>query len=237
MSLKRFHHFVFTVLIILSASSCSDAVVNPPDDPPYVSLQTGDERQFVLTTDSSTLLYRITGTTKRSDSTLVFRSEWVYGTDTAVNVSYYFIRDGYFIATDLDTTEQGHSAVPGNPFREQKLAKLYPANGDRWKSINGDTSSIYFTASFTDSTQTFAGRFSNCVCYSAGDILKIYYAKGVGHIASHFNQGEGKYLASYIKTGGKVIGSKFPAKSPAGSKPLFTPSKRKLGESLLLGAM
>lgn len=236
MTLTRFLCFALMSFVFLLIPSCSDPAEGLPDDPPYVSLHVGDERQLVWTSDSSTVLLTITGTTKRSDSTVVYRGEWFYGTDTVTLISHYLIKDGFFVATELDSTGgEGYPPLPGNPYREQRLAKLYPTNGERWISITGDSLSLQFTASAAGSKKTFAGPFMQCYSFTLGSFLHVYYAKGVGHIASDFGDSTSRYLAIYIKTGKKVYGSKFPAKSLSGPETVLRLRDKRRIEALILG--
>lgn len=237
MTLTGFLRFTLVSLVLLLIPSCSDPAEGIPDDPPYVSLNIGDERQLVWTSDSSTVLLTITGTIKRSDSTVVYRGEWFYGTDTNLMISHYMIKDGFFIATELDSTGvEGFPPLPGNPYREQRLAKLYPTDGEYWSSISGDSLSLWFIASDAGMRKTFAGTFMRCYSFSLGGFIQVYYAKGVGQIASEMGGTTNRYLASYVKTGNKIYGSKFPAKSISGAPAALTLRDKRRIESMILGS-
>lgn len=68
----------------------------------YTPLNVGDVRQLIFRGDSSTTLMSVVGKTNRSDGTEVFIEDWKYGTQ-APTVSYYLVKDGYFLATELDS--------------------------------------------------------------------------------------------------------------------------------------
>ncbi|HQF43847.1 MAG TPA: hypothetical protein PK073_13140 [Ignavibacteriaceae bacterium] len=194
--------------------SCSESVEPTKSALSYVPITVGDERQIVFTEDSSTIFYEVTGTVNRSDGMEVYKYSWYYGTDTIRNIEYYGIKDGFFISTKLDTVRDSSYYLPSNPYFEQKLAKLYPNNGDTWQSIPGDSSSLYFIAQDIGTQHTFAGTFNNCYGYRLDNIISANYSKGIGHIASTFPSYSFAYLSSYIKVNNRVYGSKMPAKDP-----------------------
>lgn len=208
--------FILLLLFFVSSvfTSCSDSVEPIAENLPYMSLKIGDERQIVFANDSSTIFYRVNDSANRSDGMIVFSYAWYYGTDTTPNISYYGIKDGFFIATELDTVKDSSNFIPSNPFREQRLAKLFPSNGDTWQSIVGDSLSGYFIASDIGAHQTFASTFNNCFSYKFCDFLSVIYSKGIGHIASIYLPDSSAYLSSYIKVNNKIYGSKMPPKDP-----------------------
>ncbi len=136
--------FILTSILITFCISCSEPNGPKIQNLPFVSLTIGDERQFFLSTDSSTILYAVKDKLLRSDGLTVYSYEWHYGIDTIPFISYYAIKDGFFIATELDTVRDSTIYLPNNPFCEQRLAKLYPKDGDIWQSIAGDSTSPFF---------------------------------------------------------------------------------------------
>lgn len=205
---------IFNILLISISFSCSNSVGPEFLKQPYVSLTVGDERQFIFTTDSSTIYYKITNELFRSDGLKIFSYEWYYGTDTVPFIQYYSIKDSFFISTEKDTVRDSIYYLPQNPFFEQKLAKLYPNDGERWQSIPGDSLSVYFTAKNIGTQKTPAGIFNNCFSFTLDNFLSVNYAEGVGHIASIVLSDSIGIISSYLKVNNKVYGEKLPAKDP-----------------------
>jgi hypothetical protein len=206
--------FLLSILIGCTLLSCSESTTPNDSSPSYVPLNVGDERQLLFTTDSSTVYYTVKAQLNRSDGLKIFEYNWYYGTDTIPGILYYALKDGYFIATLLDTLRDSTYYLPDNPFREQRLAKLYPKDGDAWLNIPGDSSATYFVAKNIGSQRTPAGLFYNCFSFTLDDIVSINYAKGIGHISSIVLPDSNGFLSTYLKVGGKVYGKKIPPKDP-----------------------
>ncbi|RPI72978.1 MAG: hypothetical protein EHM47_07050 [Ignavibacteriales bacterium] len=194
--------------------SCTDPVGPGVPGIPFVSLTVGDERQFMFNTDSSTILYKVKYEVLRSDGLQVFVYEWLYGEDSIPRLDYYALKDGFFIATELDTVRGTISYLPDNPFREQRIAKLYPQEGEVWQSIIGDSTSLFFTAKNIGVQKTPAGLFNNCYGFVLDNALSVNYAKGIGHVSSIFLSDNTGYVSTYIKVKSTTYGTKVPPKSP-----------------------
>lgn len=205
---------LYSILLISVINTCSDSVEPESENLPYVSLTIGDERQLFFTTDSSTISYLVKEKLKRSDGYEVYAAEWYYGKDTIPIVSHYAIKEGYFIATELDTVNDSTHFLPENPYREQRLAKLYPKDGDAWLNIPGDSNAVFFVAKSIGTQQTPAGIFNNSYSYTLDNFLSVNYSKGIGHISSIILQDSTGLLTNYIKVRGKTYGKKIPPKDP-----------------------
>ena len=220
------------ILITLSID-CSNSVEPEILNLPFVSLTIGDERQFLFTTDSSTILYMVTEKLVRSDGFEVFTYEWYYGKDTIPVLGYYAIKDGFFIATELDTVRDSIYYLPNNPFREQRLAKLYPENGDIWRSIPGDSTTPFFIAKNIGTQTTPAGVFNNSFSFTFNNFLSVNYSKGIGHISSILLTDSSGILSTYLKVNQRIYGEKIPPKDPVYSKDYFIKGTKKLLNFLL----
>jgi hypothetical protein len=204
--------FNYIILIIGLIYSCSDSVEPDNTDVPYVSLNINDERQFIYLRDSSTVLYKVKEHAVRSDGFPVYLFEWRRGTDSAT-YSYYAIKDGFFISTQIDTVRDSINYLVQNPFREQRLAKLFPAEGDTWIKIIGENPPSYFIANYFSHKNTPAADFKDVFGFIDNSIT-VFYAKGIGHIASTLMQDSVEILATYIKVNGKIYGEKIPPRDP-----------------------
>jgi len=192
--------------------SCSDSVEPENTDVPYVSLNINDERQFIYLRDSSTVLYKVKEHAQRSDGLSVYLFEWHRGTDPAT-YNYYAIKDGFFISTQIDTVRDSINYLVENPFREQRLAELFPAEGDTWIKIIGENPPSYFVANYFSHKNTPASDFQNVFGFSDNSST-AFYAKGIGHIASTLVQDSVEILATFIKVNGKIYGEKIPPRDP-----------------------
>jgi hypothetical protein len=215
--------------------ACTELVGPTFLNPPFVSLTIGDERQFIDKADSSTVLYIVKEKIQRSDGLDVYIFEWYSGTDTNSWKSYYAIKDGFFIATELEIVSDSNYYLPTNPYREQRLAKLYPEDGEIWQSIPGDSTSSYFSAKSIGKQTTPAGTFDNSFSFTLDNLLSVNYSKGIGHISSIVLSDSSGILSTYIKVNGKIYGTKFPKKDPHSRDGSFK-NKRKLFFNKLLGA-
>jgi len=192
----------------------------------YTPLNVGDVRQLVFLSDSSTILMTIVGKTKREDGQEVFVCWNNYGTYIG-DTSYYFIKDGYYCVTELDTDltkkyDDYEEFASSNPFGEQRLGKLYPNDGDFWKQFVGRNDSMYRYANYAGSKNMITGNFPNVFSFAVFDSSKkfadIYFAENIGHIGTSISL-EGntsEFQVSYIKVANKVIGELWPAKPITG---------------------
>jgi len=224
---------IFALILIAICVSCTETVEPEIPNLPYVSLTIGDERQFFFTTDSSTVLYVVKEKLVRSDGFDVYTYEWYYGKDTIPSLSHYAIKDGFFIATELDTVRDSLYYLPGNPFREQRLAKLYPKDGDIWQSIPGDSTSLYFVAKNIGTQITPAGVFNNSFSFTLDNFLSVNYSKGIGHISSILLSDSSGVLSNYLKVKQKIYGTKIPAKDPVYPNAYFKKNRIRLFNYLL----
>lgn len=222
-----------SIILTFFLSTCSESVEPEITNPPYISLTIGDERQYFYTTDSSTIFYTVKEKLKRSDGYDIYSFEWYYGTDTTPSLHYYAIKDGFFIATERDTVRDSILHLPNNPFREQRLAKLYPKNDDIWQSIVGDSSSPFFVAKDIGIQITPVGIFNNTFSFTIGEFLSVNYSKGVGHISSIILADSIGFLSSYLKVGNKIYGTKIPSKDPIYPNMNFKDDHKKIFNHLL----
>jgi hypothetical protein len=203
--------FLLSVLLPFFIAACdtteSDNVEKPVYD--YVFLNIGDCRQVQGDYDGSKFYetMEVTGKTKRSDSLEVYTvkvTSQLYG---AIFNEYYFIRDGYYYYTELDSTFTSESLY-GQPYGEQKLAKVSPAEGDTWHRYPKDTAS--FSVRFQNTKSTLAGEFSNvCAFYLSPQNMTIYYAANYGYIGTSRDSVD-TYTATYVKSGTSEIGELVP---------------------------
>jgi len=224
---------IYSLILISLFTTCSDSVEPEIPNLPYMSLAVGDERQFIFTTDSSTVFYLVKDKLLRSDGLDVYSYEWYYGRDTVPMLGYYSIKDGFFIATALDTVRDSINYIPSNPFREQRLAKLYPKDGDFWQNIVGDSTALYFVAKNIGTQKTPAGIFHNSFSFTLDNFLSVNYSKGIGHIASIVLPDSTAVLSSYLKVNHIVYGNKMPPKDPISPNINFKNNFKKLFSHLL----
>lgn len=205
---------ICSLILITLFIACSNSVEPEIPNLPFVSLTVGDERQFFFTTDSSTILYIVKEKLVRSDGFGVYTYEWYFGKDTIPILGYYAIKDGFFIATELDTVRDSIYYLPSNPFREQRLAKLYPKDNDIWQSIPGDSTTAFFIAKNIGTQKTPAGVFNNSFSFTLDNFLSINYSKGIGHISSILLTDSTGILSTYLKVNQRIYGEKIPPKDP-----------------------
>jgi hypothetical protein len=196
-------------------------------------------RQLVYSVDSSTILMKVPYPSKRQDGTDIFAIEWTYGTQEP-DTSFYLIKDGFFMATEVKAVSDST-----NPFREQRLAKVNPTDGESWKHTLGNLDSTFFTAKYLKERHTYCGTFSDVFAFvltnsNAGTtdtILTTFYAKNIGYVGTDVNKDLYPDIqASYIKVGNQQFGALWPPKSPAHNAATSTQSiKRLIGGYLLLG--
>ena len=193
---------------------------------PYVSLNIGDIRQYVEDETNIIDQFTTTDTTRRTDGQKVFKIEYiVFYPDGAIWTATlnFFIRDNYYIQTKLDTIdEESENLKPRNSknkFDEQKLAQVFPINGDSFyrSDVVADSEKVLFNVSFIDSITTPCGKFKKVAQFEMTDPtiplkMQILYAPGYGHIGSFIERDGKKYklFATYIKTGEKELGEYIP---------------------------
>ena len=188
----------------------------------YMPLNVGDVRQLIWKNDSTTILYTVTGKTSREDGTSVYSMKIKMGT-TIGHTNYYFLKDGYYVGTELDSTYRTDLDLKINPFNEQRLAKLDPNDGEIFIHTLGDSDTSYWKISKENSITTFCGVFEDVYSFLLFDnlrsspILRTYYAKGIGYIATAIsNSTMPDFSVSYVKIGNTVMGSLWPEKDYGG---------------------
>jgi len=215
--------FLLLILFLNCDNFMSGMPVNQFYSQSYMSLNVGDVRQIITVSDSSTLLWTVFGKTLRSDGVSVFCMEWKSGTSSR-DTSYYLIREGYFLGTDLVTTNRRDINLRVNPFNEQRLAKLYPSDGEIFVHTPGARDSIYWVSRREEDIKTFCGVFEDVYSFSLFEdveltrqILKTYYASGVGYVgtAGPYSS-ELDFMVSYVKVANIRIGSLWPEKDFVG---------------------
>lgn len=210
------------LLIFLPLFFCDlDPSVVETDFITYTPLSVGDFTQLVFLADSSTITFGIIGRTQRTDARPVFIGEWQDGTFEP-DTFYYFLKDGYFVSTELDTIEDDWLIRLVNPFREQRLAKSQPHPGDAWVHTTGNSDSSFWIARAEEKLVTFSGEFENVFGFELHSndgtsyFLKTYYGLGVGWLATAGDETTGLYVScSYKKIGDKRFGELWPAKNPS----------------------
>jgi hypothetical protein len=125
------------------------------------------------------------------------------------------------IATDLDTLSN-YQRDPKNPFREQRLARSYPQQGESWKTSPGTHDTDIFFADYRSAVKTECGIFARVCAFVlqprfAGDTLCMipHYAPGVGYIGTDLNNDHLLDVSvAYSKVGGREYGKPWPVKWP-----------------------
>lgn len=197
--------FIYSIVLFISCESTTET----ESPTPYISLHVGDVRQYFSEVDSSYSKWSIIGETSRTDRQKVFIGVYGEGTmDDTTSNSFYFIRDEYFYGTELDTISNQSIEVI-NPFNEQRLAKVYPEDGDKWIHTEGEDS-IYFVAKYEGDKSTPAKDFNNVYGFTLNSFLTVYYAEGYGHIGSSLTNGDFYGFVNYFKISGKEYGAYVP---------------------------
>jgi len=224
------------VSVLIFVISCSNPVDPYEDSKEYSSLNVGDMRQFCypfsefLTTK---YLWIISGKTKRSDGLEVFICDSYNSTNPKYKyTSYYFIKDGYYYSTELEKTNN----ISYNPYFEQKLAKVYPKEGESWVQYSelaaNDTVKYYLTTHFLKEFNTPARNFKDVCQLTSSMIIRnekledsyIYYTKYFGYIGrSNINNPPSLLVVNYMKINGKEIGSYEEMKYNNNANPEFKP--------------
>ncbi len=231
MDIRKFLIVLVVVGACYTLCGCEDST-KPEEAAKYMSLSVGDIRQFFSTKSGSIITRKVVGKVKRVDNLEVFAIEQS-GRDFQgpwVDTSYHFIKDGYCWATRLDTLPEEYM-IEGNPYNEQRLAKVYPKDGDRWMRYDTEIDSLksYFYADYVEEYATKVKIFSDVFAVNVeGEELpnefKAFYAKNYGLIGSRYTD-EGKlfeFQLRYLKVGGKEVGEYIPVelgKASKGRKP------------------
>ncbi len=224
--MKKLVYSSYYFLALLLLIQCkSTTTTESPSKLSFTPLSVGDITQIIFTTDSSTTLLSMIGTTKRKDGKEVIVGTFKYGTQEP-DTSYYLLSDGYFIATEIDTITYDSSLVKVNPFREQRLAKSNPESGDSWQHTIGEPDSIFWLAERQDTYSSYFGDISNVFKFTLYEntsypMLSTYYGNNMGWVGSSSSGNDStgfKFICSYKKISGKVYGELWPDKDFSGFK-------------------
>lgn len=216
MNTKIFYLFLFIILTSLSGCTSTAEPEEIIDRIPYMSLNVGDIREYYYSDGNSYITWEVVDKTIRTDNHEVFTI--IESFQSAIGilyaVSYLFIWDDYLIRSELDSTDNVE-----NPFNEERLAKLYPEDGDYFLGNKGapDSTKIYMEVTLSDSISTHAGKFYRIAQYhqtesSNSSEMTIYYAEYYGHLGANIKNenGEGDVLLNYIKLNQEEIGAFVP---------------------------
>ena len=204
--------FLFVSLFV----GCDKNIVEPENLVPYMSLNIGDIRQYYVAPDNFYIQWEVIGKTFRADSVITFivNESYILPNGIFNATTHYFIRDGYFIKTNIDSP-----LTTANTFNEERLAKIYPTNGENFLINIGapDTNKLFMNVKIIDSLETNAITFKEIAEYEQiknnnPTGFKSFYAKRYGHIGSIINTGnyEVKILLNYLKTNQYELGSYVP---------------------------
>jgi hypothetical protein len=204
--------FLFVYLFV----GCDKNIVGPENLAPYMSLNVGDIRQYYVAPDNFYIQWEVISKTLRADSieTFTINESYILPNGIFNATTYYFIKDGYFIKTNIDTT-----LTSTNTFNEERLAKIYPSNGENFLINIGasDTNKLFMNVKMIDSLETNVITFKEIAEYEQiknnnPTGFKSYYAKRYGHIGSiiHTRTDEVKILLNYLKTNQYELGSYVP---------------------------
>jgi hypothetical protein len=211
------------IVIFMLLSGCGQNTAPDINDDSYTPLNAGDQTQIVFLPDSITQMLRITGIVERSDRQKVYVMESKLGINDPDTMGYYYIKDGYYMSTELNRIKFDPVLAKINPFNEQRLAKSNPEASDMWYHTVGDTDSLYFIADKIDSLDTYCGTFKDVFAFqlfyknSDSFFMKIYYGKNLGYLATELGFATGPEmvaLCSYKKIGNHTYGNPRPEKGP-----------------------
>ncbi len=216
------HLILFVVPFLIILFSCDKFMTGMAENQYmsdiYMPLNVGDIRQMVWVEDSSTVLWTITGKALRKDGIPVYCMEWKTGT-SFTETYYYLNKDGYFLATELDTTRITSIDPKINPFGEQRLAKLRPTDGEQFLHTPGDSDITYWITQREEPVQTLCGLFEDVYSFTLvvsleqSWLLQTYYARGYGYLGtSGFFSDSLDYMVTFIKVGDVTKGSLWPEK-------------------------
>jgi len=134
----KYYHYLSLLLSSLFFLHCEDfisgQIIEDYYSQSYMPIRVGDIRQLIFTADSSTLLTEVTGQAKREDGELTFRVETKIGANSITFVDYYLINDGFFIYTDLDTTDRNVEE-----FLKTLNDPIFPSNTQFSRLLQEDT--------------------------------------------------------------------------------------------------
>jgi hypothetical protein len=214
---------IITIFIFLSCESVLEPVeVGEPI--PYMQLNIGDTRQYYNDPEGFYLQNKIIDTTRRADGRKVFIFEQAIILPDGIyrGTTYHFLDDEYFFQTELDTVADNEI----NPFNEQKIAKIFPRNGDSFLLNDSvrDSDKVFFKVKIIDSLATYCKNFREVAEYEIeyakidndiSRISQIYYSKYYGHVGTIFENKNGfaKIFVTYLKVGDKEIGTFTPFES------------------------
>jgi len=176
----------------------------------------GDITQVISVRDSSTVRMESIGTTRRGDNQEVYICLWQYG-HSNYDTSYYYIKQDFFTATELQPVTDDSIMMDVNPYYEQHIAKSHPAEGDRWIHTPGDNDTIWWEAFRLETLDIPAGVFTDVFGFRLDGILTTFYGRGFGWLGtgSPFVSGSGpEFICTYKKINGVEYGSVWPAKDP-----------------------
>ena len=208
MNTKRIFFPFFSLTVFFIIAGCGSNSTEPEETNIYMSLSVGDIREYFDTGLEMYQVWEIKEKIKRSDGLDVFVGEWSSSFDTGKYSNYYAISDNYFIATDLEKTNNSE-----NPYHEQRLAKINPKDGDRWLHTIGaaDSEKVYFSAKYIGDYKTLAEDFKDVFGFTVSNIATIYYSKFYGHIGSSSPLDTTFTISlNYAKVNGKEIGKFVP---------------------------
>ena len=206
MYLQRTLGIILLLPFLISCDSTNETEIPTP----YMSLHVGDVRQYFSETDSLYETLYIVGETKRNDGQKLFIGMDERGSLEDSTLRFYcFIKDGYYYSTQIDTNSEGWD-LPGNPYVEQRLAKVFPKDGDKWLQIDGHQVQQYFTAHYVGCKSTPANDFKDVFGFRLDTLLTTYYAKGFGLIGATFEEKNISVFVNYIKVNGKEYGEFVP---------------------------
>ena len=227
--MKKLVYSSYLFLALLLLIQCkSTTTAESSSELSFTPLSVGDITQIIFTSDSSTTLFSMIGTTKRKDGKEIIIGTFKYGTQEP-DTFYYLLSDGYFITSRIDSVTYDSSVVNVNPFREQRLAKSYPESGDSWLHTIGDPDSIYWIAEKQDTFSSYFGNINDVFKFTLYEnmyspFLNTYYAKNMGWIGSTsfgYDSTEFMFKCSYKKILGKVYGELWPEKDISGFKTIL----------------
>jgi hypothetical protein len=204
--------FLFAYLFV----GCDKNIIGPENLVPYMSINVGDIRQYYVAPDNFYIQWEVIDKTFRTDSIETFSviESYIFSNGIFKATTHYFIRDGYLIKTNIDS-----SLTSANTFNEERLARIYPSDGENFLINIGasDTNKLFMNVKIIDSLETNIITFNKIAEYEQiknnnPTGFKSFYAQKYGHIGSIINNGnyEGKILLNYLKTNQYELGSYVP---------------------------
>jgi hypothetical protein len=193
----------------LGCKSSTEPVKNDPSlKDEYVSLNIGNVMQYHLVGKDTYILMQTYGMKNRKDGKAVYAIRQIIQlpTEEWAGETYHYIKDGYYMRTELDTVNDGQYRQI-NPFNETKLFPIYPKAGNEF-SVNDYTSypdKYQIKIDFADTLKTPMRTFYNVAVsrqYKNGvEDRTLYYAKGIGLIGTSYmlNGEKINYFINYMK--------------------------------------